>query len=589
MALFVGGVQIGPGKPGKDGAPGPTNNLTVSGVETLQPGQPAEVIISGTSPNQQITFKIPKGDIGATGLDWKGPWDAAADYVVDDVVSYDGNSYFCLAANTNSAPTGLSDDPNWAVLSLRGGAGPANVLTIGTVDTLSPGESASATITGTSPSQTLNLAIPAGADGAPAVITVGTVETLPAGEPATVQLVDDATGQTINFGLPRGIAISDEGSVGQVATMGRRQSVAQTMASSVNTVLLYDTLDASESNNQDATGVSYANGRVTNITTDTVTLKVSTQNHFASNTTGVRYAWLQKSDGTRIGQAQAVGAAGGQGSMVGVSTQVVLAPGEYFDFMGWQNSGSALAVNGGGTGLAAGYAGRAVITRMRVTGDNSIAIGTVTTGASGSSAAAAINGTAPNQTLDLTIPVGADGKSAYQSWLDAGNTGTEADFLASLTPDSFQLDIFNWSGSQDIANAAFLNLLSLAGITKQTGGTAGLSLSAGLLKFPARIKPSGVTFTIRITGTVGGNTGTAREWKIQTRRPDAVTVVGSASTVKVFGADISNRDTVLRSYTSGVADPFTAQGIMVGLQNDSGQTITLTLVSIRVDRNVNAE
>ncbi|HEC5301839.1 TPA: hypothetical protein QCG78_004421, partial [Enterobacter asburiae] len=161
MALFVGGVQIGPGKPGKDGAPGPTNNLTVSGVETLQPGQPAEVIISGTSPNQQITFKIPKGDIGATGLDWKGPWDAAADYVVDDVVSYDGNSYFCLAANTNSAPTGLSDDPNWAVLSLRGGAGPANVLTIGTVDTLSPGESASATITGTSPSQTLNLAIPA--------------------------------------------------------------------------------------------------------------------------------------------------------------------------------------------------------------------------------------------------------------------------------------------------------------------------------------------------------------------------------------------------------------------------------------------
>ncbi|HEC5301905.1 TPA: hypothetical protein QCG78_004508 [Enterobacter asburiae] len=371
--------------------------------------------------------------------------------------------------------------------------------------------------------------------------------------------------------------------------MGRRQSVAQTMASSVNTVLLYDTLDASESNNQDATGVSYANGRVTNITTDTVTLKVSTQNHFASNTTGVRYAWLQKSDGTRIGQAQAVGAAGGQGSMVGVSTQVVLAPGEYFDFMGWQNSGSALAVNGGGTGLAAGYAGRAVITRMRVTGDNSIAIGTVTTGASGSSAAAAINGTAPNQTLDLTIPVGADGKSAYQSWLDAGNTGTEADFLASLTPDSFQLDIFNWSGSQDIANAAFLNLLSLAGITKQTGGTAGLSLSAGLLKFPARIKPSGVTFTIRITGTVGGNTGTAREWKIQTRRPDAVTVVGSASTVKVFGADISNRDTVLRSYTSGVADPFTAQGIMVGLQNDSGQTITLTLVSIRVDRNVNAE
>ena len=157
------------------------------------------------------------------------------------------------------------------------------------------------------------------------------------------------------------------------------------------------------------------------------------------------------------------------------------------------------------------------------------------------------------------------------------------------TPDGFQLDIFNWSGSQTVANAAFLNLLSLAGITQQAGGTAGLSLSAGLLKFPSRIKPSGVTFTIRITGAVGGAAGTAREWKIQTRRPDALTLIGSASTVKVSGTDISNRDTVLRSYTSGVSDAFTTQGVMVGLQNDSGQTITLTSVIIRVERNVNAE
>lgn len=30
------------------------------------------------------------------------------------------------------------------------------------------------------------------------------------------------------------------------------------------------------------------------------------------------------------------------------------------------------------------------------------------------------------------IPAGADGKSAYQIWLDAGNTGTEQDFLDSI-------------------------------------------------------------------------------------------------------------------------------------------------------------
>ena len=34
--------------------------------------------------------------------------------------------------------------------------------------------------------------------------------------------------------------------------------------------------------------------------------------------------------------------------------------------------------------------------------------------------------------LGSTMLSGADGKSAYQAWLDAGNTGSEADFLASL-------------------------------------------------------------------------------------------------------------------------------------------------------------
>ena len=46
---------------------------------------------------------------------------------------------------------------------------------------------------------------------------------------------------------------------------------------------------------------------------------------------------------------------------------------------------------------------------------NSLAIGTVTTGAAGSSASASITGTAPAQTLDLTIPRGSTGDpSAYE-------------------------------------------------------------------------------------------------------------------------------------------------------------------------------
>jgi hypothetical protein len=47
-----------------------------------------------------------------------------------------------------------------------GSAGPANTLSIGTVTTLSPGASATASITGAAPTQTLNLGIPAGQDAA---------------------------------------------------------------------------------------------------------------------------------------------------------------------------------------------------------------------------------------------------------------------------------------------------------------------------------------------------------------------------------------------------------------------------------------
>ncbi len=65
-------------------------------------------------------------------------------------------------------------------------------------------------------------------------------------------------------------------------------------------------------------------------------------------------------------------------------------------------------------------------------------IGTVTTLAAGSQAAATITGTAENPVLNLSIPMGpqgpagADGKSAYQSYVDSGGTLTETQWLASL-------------------------------------------------------------------------------------------------------------------------------------------------------------
>ncbi|BBJ66315.1 carbohydrate-binding protein [Enterobacter sp. 18A13] len=180
MALFVNGVQIGPGKPGKDGPPGPANSLSIAAVETLPPGSAAEAVITGTAPSQQLSLKIPRGDVGPAGLEWRGVWNAGTAYVADDAVSYDGTSYFCLTANTGQQPTGLVTDSYWAVLSLHGAAGPANVITIGNVTTLPPGTPATADLTGASPSQVLNLGIPS---GEPAVIvnTVSAETDIPTG------------------------------------------------------------------------------------------------------------------------------------------------------------------------------------------------------------------------------------------------------------------------------------------------------------------------------------------------------------------------------------------------------------------------
>ena len=89
-----------------------------------------------------------------------------------------------------------------------GANGENNTLTIGTV---SSGTTPSATITGDSPNQVLNLVLPkgdtgdTGADGTDPTITVGTVETLPPDAIAYVNNVGTATNAIFNFGIPQGI------------------------------------------------------------------------------------------------------------------------------------------------------------------------------------------------------------------------------------------------------------------------------------------------------------------------------------------------------------------------------------------------
>lgn len=92
---------------------------------------------------------------------------------------------------------------------IAGQPGASNTLTIGTVTSLPTGSSATASITGASPNQILNLGIPVGATGAgtagPAnTLTIGTVTTLPTGSSATATITGSAPNQTLNLGIPIG-------------------------------------------------------------------------------------------------------------------------------------------------------------------------------------------------------------------------------------------------------------------------------------------------------------------------------------------------------------------------------------------------
>lgn len=280
LTISTGLGEQGPqGPQGPAGQNAPVNVVSIGTVATSSPGSAAAATMTGTAPNQTLNLTIPRGDVGATGA------------------------------------TGAT-----------GPAGPTNSLAIGSVTTSNPGENAVATITGTAPSQTLNLTLPRGATGPQGAtgpansLSIGTVSTGAEGSSASAAITGTAPNQTLSLTIPRG--------------------------------------------NTGATGSS--------------------------------------------------GPQGPQGAT-------------------------------GPTGPA-----------------NSLSIGTVTTGAAGSSAAAAITGTAPSQTLSLTIPTGATGPQGPAT--EAAPVGSIIYFPASTAPSGWLI-----CNGQAVSRATYADLFATIGTTFGAG------------------------------------------------------------------------------------------------------------------------
>lgn len=127
------------GDKGETGATGPSINLSIG---TVQKGDNANATISGTSPNYSLNLTLPKGDKGDTGSQGpqgiqgpEGPQGEKGDQGIQGIQGQKGD---------------------------KGDVGPAPNLSIGSVTS---GQTASATVTGTNPNYQLNLVLPQGPKG----------------------------------------------------------------------------------------------------------------------------------------------------------------------------------------------------------------------------------------------------------------------------------------------------------------------------------------------------------------------------------------------------------------------------------------
>lgn len=144
------------------GPQGPPNVLSIGEVKT---GDKSEVKIRGNSPNQILDFTLEKGDKGNTGESGVYIGDTEPmDEAIKVWIQPDGQgSNILKIRNSEGQFEGvLSIKGDQGIPGQDGSPGPANTLTIGTVQS---GDTPSATITGQAPNQVLNLVLVKGDTG----------------------------------------------------------------------------------------------------------------------------------------------------------------------------------------------------------------------------------------------------------------------------------------------------------------------------------------------------------------------------------------------------------------------------------------
>lgn len=345
------------GDTGATGANGITPTLKVGSTSTGNAGTNANVTMTANNNVYTLNFVIPKGDKGDTGA--KG--DAGAK-------GQDG---------------------------AKGADGITPTLKVGTVTTLAAGSNATVTMSKNNNEYTLNFGIPKGNKGDTGAsggsgettvvnptITIGTVTN---GDTASATITGDSPNYTLNLVLPKG----DKGAKGDKGDAGAKGTDGVTPTIAVGNT---------------TTGEAGTNAKVTMSKSGTT---------YTFNFTIPKGV---KGDTGAAGTNGAKGEKGAKGDKGDPFTYADFTPEQLAALKGAKGDKGETGANGvAGAKGDKGDKGDKGADGVTPT----FTIGTVSTGAAGSTATVTITGTAPNYVLNFTIPKGDKG--------DAGEAGTGGD------------------------------------------------------------------------------------------------------------------------------------------------------------------
>lgn len=123
----VGGLKqyitLGLGATGPTGAQGVVGPQGPQGIPGPQGPQGIQGVAGATGAQGPQGAQGVPGPVGPAGLTFKGTWTSGGTYIVNDVVAYNGSSYFCVTAPPGA--TAPNQNSNWALLAAQGSPGTA--------------------------------------------------------------------------------------------------------------------------------------------------------------------------------------------------------------------------------------------------------------------------------------------------------------------------------------------------------------------------------------------------------------------------------------------------------------------------------